>query len=187
MCLSFSLGAAAESPWGFYSPPHHQRNFPPHLRSQLAGSWRRLCLSSSACYWEMCFLPHRSLSSIITGGGLENDSSRQLLLTVWGLKANSTLPGKQGWWWPLLPKVCALKNGFPPQFRGGLSGSRADLIIQLCLFSRFFTEKMQFFRNIELVLAEIIHRGLTGSVVLAYSAIKCILLATQWGALCWRW
>lgn len=79
-----------------------------------------------------------------------------------------------------------LKKWLPASVQGGLSGSRADLIIQLCLFSWFSTEKMQFFPNIELVLAEIIHRGQTGSVVLAYSAIKCILLATQWGALCWR-
>lgn len=30
MCLSFSLGAAAESPWGFYSP-HHQHRLPTFL------------------------------------------------------------------------------------------------------------------------------------------------------------
>ncbi|KAJ4928612.1 hypothetical protein JOQ06_004242, partial [Pogonophryne albipinna] len=38
----------------------------------------------------------RSLSSIITRGGRENDFNRQPQLTVWGPNINSILPGKQG-------------------------------------------------------------------------------------------
>ena len=121
MALSFSLGAA-ESPWGFYSPPrqwpphththtHTHTNFPLQLAQQVGlPADGTFCLSGSACYQETCFLPRRSLSSIITGGGLENDSGGQLQLTVWGLNVNSTLLGKQGWWWPLLPKVCSVKK-----------------------------------------------------------------------------
>lgn len=129
-------------------------NFPPNPWSQLAASWWRLCLSSAVRDWEMCFLPHRGLSSIITRGGLENDSSRQLLLTVWGLKANTTLPGKQGWWWPLLPKVHTLKNVFPIQFGGGLSGNRADSIIKFSHFSWLSIEKMQFTKFLLRLLTE---------------------------------
>lgn len=86
----------------------------------------------------MCFLPHRGLSSIITRGGHENDSSRQLLLTVWGLKANSTLLGKQGWWWPLLPKVRALKKCLPARVLGGSVQVAGQIILPSFVFSLLF-------------------------------------------------
>lgn len=120
----------------------------------------------------MCFLPHRSLSSIITWGGLENDSSRQLLLTVWGLKANSPLLGKQGWWWPLLPKVRTLKNVFLHEFRLFGSGSGAFSIIQLCLFSLFSNEKMQFFCGEKALLTQITCCGLNKDWLSGFSLFR---------------
>lgn len=154
----------------FTPPSAPAPNFPPQPQSQLAASWWQLCLSSSACYREMCFLPHRSLSSIITRGGLENDSSRQLLLTVWGLKANSPLLGKQGWWWPLLPKVRNLKNVFLREFRLFGSGSRADSIIQL--FSLFSIEKMQFVCREKALLTQITCCGLNKDWLSGFSLFR---------------
>ena len=66
---------------------------PPPQPVQRAAGWWHLRLSGPiACHQGTCFPPHRSLSSIITG--LENDSGRQLRLTVWGPNVNSALLGK---------------------------------------------------------------------------------------------
>lgn len=91
----------------------------------------RLCVATGGTR----FPPRRSLSSIITWGGLENDSGRQLKLTVWGPNINSTLLGKQGWWWPLFPKICGLKNKQTKKLYWVLlAGSVTFLIIRICNF-----------------------------------------------------
>lgn len=82
---------------------------PPNFLPQLMQQVGCQLMAPFSDYQESCFSPRRSLSSIITRGGLESDSGRQLRLTVWGPNVNSTPLGKQGWWWPLLPKVCGKK------------------------------------------------------------------------------